>query len=448
MTQAIDTLFFAASDYPLLGMADVLPRFNFVTLYGEGPNCLNPSDIERDHRGDFTQLSNNLLLSKNLEESLRSKPGESLALFVMYDKKTVERAEEMGLVFGHMLPELQEVFDHKIRMTEFARSIDIPLVDQIVIWTQDPPGFKTVTETLGPQIVVQHPFGSSGATTFRVADSDRWNEVIAKYKSKNTALRVSRYLNCYCLCIDACVIGNDTLVGPIMSEINGNPYLTTLENSWCGNQVVIDEISRFELERIRSYMRKIGRLMASKGYRGYFSADFLYDKLSQKAFFSEVNPRISGGSTVANLSMHCAGLKPLIGHHIDQLLSTERKLDLDAINTAVAKISEKESWSQVIFKNLGKPGVVKKIPKRGVLNMTNGGALKFMEKPFSMPEQNPHKVYFVPEARPGDSIASDAEIGSLLSLTSLYDPESGQLTELADRALKVVKEMIEIEGER
>ncbi len=442
------SVFFAASDYPMLGMSEVIPDLRFSTYYGEGSHCINPPDINRDHGGDFTRLSNNLLVSDYLKKTLSPKPGEeTLALFVMYDEETIRRVRALGLKFGHVDVKTRDLFDHKIRMSEYARSLEIPQVNHIIFHASRPPSYSEVIELLGERVVVQHPFGSSAETTFMVNGLDKWNEVIHRFKDSGERLRVCEYIDCFCICVDACVVGDDALVGPLMSEINGNSRLTTTEKSWCGNQVLVDEISDGEQKKVQNYVRKIGRFMATKGYKGYYSVDLLYDKKRKRAFFSEVNPRVSGASTVANLSMHHAGLKTLLEVHIDQYAVAPKKFDLDNLNREVLERTPESYWSQIVFKNLEHQRIVRKIPKRGIVKTNHLDDLCFDEFSFSMPSLNKDHIYFTPEACTGDKVSQDSEIGSLLSQRPLYTAVSGELMDLAVKSLNLIQDLIEFEQE-
>lgn len=437
--------FFAASDYPMLGMADVIDNLSFVTLYGDGDNCYCPRDIERNHQGSFTNLSNNLLQTNELINFTKSQQ-KPLALFVMYNDTTIKKAKELGFEFGHVSEELKQKFDHKIKMMDYAIGIEIPVLPHQIIESTKAPDFYEIQKELGNEVIVQHPFGSSGETTFFVDNRKSWDAVIQKYFIPNTQLRVSKYIDCFCLCVDACIVENDVVVGPIMSEINGHPDLTTTENSWCGNQVVQGEMPIDEVENVRIYVRKIGQLMAREGFFGYFSVDFLFDKKMKRAFFSEVNPRVSGGSTVANLTMHFSGVKPLLQYHIEQYLDITGE-ELESINQDVARIESRHFFSQIIFKNLRNTGVVTKIPKRGIFRVKGGEVLDFEETHFTIPTHDENIIYFTPEAKLGDCIIQDAEIGSLLSLRPLYHASEGELTEIAQIALSKIKSSITIQSE-
>lgn len=438
------TFFIAASDYPMLGMSDVLSDFQFITLYGDGAHCLNPLDIDRDHQGDFYKISNSLISSPSLKSTLSSYQQKAMALFVMYDQKTIELTQSLGLIFGHSDIELRDTFDHKLKMAQFAQTLKIPITQQLHITTSHRPTYSEASKILGDNIIIQHPFGSSGMTTFRVKNNDEWNAVLKNQLFANSDLRACEYLNCFCLCVDACVIDNDAVVGPIMTEINGNPELTTLENSWCGNQVSTTEVPQEELIKVQQYVRQIGQFMASQNFRGYYSVDFLFDKKSQRAIFSEVNPRVSGGSTVANLCMHYSGLRPLIGLHVDSQIGINPKVQINLLNKATLTQSQNHFWSQIIFKNTSAPGTLSQVPRRGIIDIDPRSTPHFEESYFSLPPPNPTHVYFTPEARVGDFVATDAEIGSLLSTTPLYESATGILTQEGKKALATIKKLIEI----
>ena len=85
-----------------------------------------------------------------------------------------------------------------------------------------------------------------------------------------------------------------------MTELVGFEELTPYKGGWCGNEIFADPFGRSVRDRTRRATYAIGERLKEEGYRGYFELDFLIDEDTGHVYLGELNPRITGASSITN----------------------------------------------------------------------------------------------------------------------------------------------------
>ncbi|MCL1487240.1 MAG: hypothetical protein MH186_04520 [Marinobacter sp.] len=55
-------------------------------------------------------------------------------------------------------------------------------------------------------------------------------------------------------------------------------------------------------DKAREYTFKFGEALRDEGYRGYFELDFLIDMDTDEVYLGELNPRVTGASSLTNVA--------------------------------------------------------------------------------------------------------------------------------------------------
>jgi biotin carboxylase len=95
---------------------------------------------------------------------------------------------------------------------------------------------------------------------------------------------------------------------------------------------------------------RLGARLAQEGYRGFFEVDFLADTDSGELYLGELNPRVSGASSMTNVTAGAYADLPLFLFHLLEYMDVDYELDVDEINARWARTAGEDVWSQLIIK--------------------------------------------------------------------------------------------------
>jgi hypothetical protein len=202
---------------------------------------------------------------------------------------------------------------------------------------------------LGDDLVVQTPYGDSGKTTFFIRGRRDWDRCAKELVEQE--LKVMKRINCRAAAVEAALTRHGTVVGPLMTDLTGHPELTPHKGGWCGNDIFPGVLSREHLERARTLTQKLGDRLDAEGYRGFVEVDYLADVDTGELYLGEINPRISGVTSMTNV---CAGAyadMPLFLFHLLEYMDVDYEVDVDEINERWAIASDSDAWSQLILKD-------------------------------------------------------------------------------------------------
>ena len=101
------------------------------------------------------------------------------------------------------------------------------------------------------------------------------------------------------IAVEAVLTRHGTIVGPFMTELTGYSELTPYLGGWCGNEMFPTVLSG---HRTTATDRRLGDRLGQEGYRGFFEVDVLIDVNTDDVYLGELNPRISGASSITNVT--------------------------------------------------------------------------------------------------------------------------------------------------
>jgi hypothetical protein len=378
--------FVSATNFNLLGADEWIRGFKFIVYVecfdGQHPNVFCP--IEEIPHGEFQsieEINNYLLEHKEVQEFIEKRSGNGKkrgkALFLMFDEKTEALAKKMGLEICFPPAEMRQWLDNKVNTNRIAEKAKVPCVPYVLTRVKSYDHLNKVSKKLGTDLVIQLPFGDSGHTTFFIKNESDWKkhaeEILAEKEVK-----VMKRINCRGAAIEACVTAQGTIVAPLMTELVGFKELTPYKGGWCGNEIYANVFTEKIRKQAKVYTEKFGEQLRRKGYKGYFELDFLIDLDSDQLYLGELNPRITGASSITNHAVFALSDMPLILFHMLEWMKQPYKLDIKSINKRWLEPENIDDWGQMVIKHTKDTiEMVKDAPSSGIWKVDDAGKITF-----------------------------------------------------------------------
>ena len=201
---------------------------------------------------------------------------------------------------------------------------------------------------LGSDLVVQTPYGDSGKTTFFITGEQDWDSYAEDIIGQE--LKVMKRINNRAAAVEACITRHGTIVGPFMTDLTGYPELTPYKGGWCGNDLFPEALSEAHRATAISHVRKLGDRLAKEGYKGFLEIDVLVDLDTDEVYLGELNPRISGASSMTNVTAGAYADVPLFLFHLLEFMDVDYTVDVDEINERWRELAATDVWAQLIMK--------------------------------------------------------------------------------------------------
>ena len=194
------------------------------------------------------------------------------------------------------------------------------------------------------------PYGDSGKTTFFIRTGADWEACAAKEPLAEQELKVMRRIDHRAIAVEAVLTRHGTLVGPLMNDITGHPELTPYRGGWAGNDYPATLTSAQKTPGQRPHRAGSATGSPQEGYLGFFEVDFLVDTGTGELYLGELNPRISGISSMTNVTAGAYADMPLFLFHLLEYLDVDYEVDIGEINERWSREASVDVWSQIIIK--------------------------------------------------------------------------------------------------
>ncbi len=436
-TNDVPVWFVSATAFNLLGIDRWVRRFTYLNYYdsfdGHHPNVFVPTHLAPPSFDSIEEINAYLLSHKEVVDRIRAQGGGK-ALFLMFDEHVEQLAREAGLEVAFPPAALRTRLDSKIETTRLGNEAGVPSVPNVLGRARSYTGLLSLARGagLGDDLVVQTPYGDSGQTTFFIAAEADFDEHRAELVDEH--LKVMKRITCREAAIEGVITRHGTLVGPLMTELTGFPELTPYGGGWCGNDVFATALTPRHRELARDYTKRMGERLAREGYRGYFELDFLADMESGDLYLGELNPRVTGASSMTNVTAVAYGDMPLFLFHLLEFMDVDYEIDVDALNEQWSRASAIDEWSQFILKDTAdKVELITEAPTSGIwrLDRAAHGGIRFVRR-----ETDWHSVadedeaFYLRIAQPGGYRYPGADIGILVTRGRLQTDDH-ELTERA-----------------
>ena len=383
-TNQTPVYFVSPTAFNLLGIDRWVRNFHYVTYFdsfeGSHPNVFVPED--RTAAPEFESIEDicNYLLGdpEVLAWTAAHGPG-ARAVFVMFDDQTEALAARAGLRVAHPPAELRHRLDSKIVTTQLGNDAGVPSVPNVLGRAASYPELLALADRsgLGHDLVVQMPYGDSGKTTFFIRTGADWDSCAAKGPLAEEELKVMRRIDHRAIAVEAVLTRYGTLVGPLMNDITGHPELTPYRGGWAGNDYPAT-LTSAQKQRARDLTERLGARLAEEGYSGFFEVDFLVDTGTGELYLGELNPRISGISSMTNVTAGAYADMPLFLFHLLEYLDVDYEVNIGEINERWSREATVDVWSQIIIKETrDQVELLSDAPRTGIYRLAADGAVTF-----------------------------------------------------------------------
>ncbi len=440
--------FISATNFNLLGADEWIKGFKFITYIecfdGLHSNVFSPKE-ELPHE-EFQSIEdiNNYLLKHpeviNYIKKHKKKGQQDKVLFLMFDEKTEALAKKLGLEIMFPSAEMRTFMDNKVNTNRIAEKAGVPCVPYVLSNVKDFKHLRSVSKKLGDHLVIQTPFGDSGHTTFFISDEKDYKKYATEIE-KEKEVKIMKRINCRGSAIEACVTRHGTVVAPLMTELVGFKELTPYKGGWCGNEIYAGAFTPEIRENARKYTQLFGDQLRKEGYKGYFELDFLIDQDDQSVYLGELNPRVTGASSITNHAVFALSDAPLFIFHILEWMNQEYQLDVNALNERWGNPDNIDSWSQLVVKHTEDSiEYVTEAPQSGIWRLQDDGTMLFdrMDTHRRYVELD-HEAFFLRITRKGDYLYEGADMGILVMRGRLMTDDF-KLTKRAEKWINAVRE--------
>lgn len=439
--------FISATNFNLLGADEWIKGFKFITYIecfdGLHSNAFSPmEELPHDEFQSIEDINNYLLQHKEVKAFIKkNKVGKDAGkvLFLMFDQKTEALAKKLGLELIFPSAKLRTFMDNKVNTNRIAEKAGVPCVPYVLSRVKSYEHLRSVSEKLGDQLVIQTPFGDSGHTTFFISNEKEYKKY-AEEIEKEKEVKIMKRINCRGSAIEACVTRHGTIVAPLMTELVGFKELTPYKGGWCGNEIFPNAFTPEIREKAAIYTQAFGNQLREEGYKGYFELDFLIDQDDQNIYLGELNPRVTGASSITNHAVFALADAPLFIFHILEWMDQDYELDVNEINERWAAPENVDSWSQLVIKHTQDTiEYVTEAPRSGIWKIQKNGDILFDR----MDTHRRHveleeEAFFLRITRTGDYLYEGADMGILVMRGRLMD-DNFNLNPRAKKWIKAIK---------
>jgi len=421
-TNETPVYFVSPTAFNLLGIDRWVRNFHYVTYFdsfeGSHPNVFVPKQRKAREFQSIEDICNYLLGHPEVIDWVRSHGPNGKAVFVMFDEETEVLAGDAGLQVAHPPAALRHRVDSKIVTTRLGNDAGVPSVPNLLgraASYQDLLGLARQAE-LGDDLVVQMPYGDSGKTTFFIKSKADWDRYAAEDPLHEHDLKIMRRIDHRAVAVEAVLTRHGTLVGPLMNDITGHPELTPYRGGWAGNDYPAT-LTAEQKQRARELTRRLGERLAAEDYRGFFEVDYLVDLGTGELYLGELNPRISGISSMTNVTAGAYADLPLFLFHLLEYLDIDYEVDIDEINERWSREATVDVWSQIIVKETAdEVELLTQAPHTGIYHLEDDGAVGFRRWGNDWHGiVNSSEAFYLRILGPGDYRYPGADLGALVT---------------------------------
>lgn len=437
--------FISATNFNLLGINEWVGNFRYINYLdcfdGRHPAVLVPTETPHREFESIEDINNYLLQHKEVIDFINQRGGSGKAVFLMFDEETEKLSQEVGLDVWFPKAELRQRMDNKIETVRIGDRAGVPSVPNCLsVVTSYTQLCKKAREAgIGTDLVLQTAFGDSGHTTYFIANKKDF----AKYKDDIVGqgeVKIMKRVNVRGSAIEACTTRRGTIVGPLMTELVGFKELTPYKGGWCGNEIFANSFTQDIRDKAREYTFRFGEALREEGYRGYFELDFLIDQDNGELYLGELNPRVTGASSMTNHAAFAHADAPLFLFHLLEMSDVDFELDIDELNERWSHPDNIDSWSQLVMKHTeDSVGYITEAPESGIWKMDDDGKVSYERFDYHRRAvETEQEAFYLRISGKGDYHYEGADLGILITRGRLMTDDF-ELNERAHAWIKGIK---------
>jgi biotin carboxylase len=432
--------FVGPTAFNLLGIDRWVRNFQYIAYFdswdGAHPRVFAPRHKPYIAFKSSEEIVNHLLRDPEVQAHLKRRGGTPMVAMVFFDEETEEICRELG--YQLILPPhaLREHLDSKIVATQLGNDVGAPSVPNILGRAESYTELRSLAESakLGSDLVVQTPYGHSGKTTFFIKSEEDWDRDCVNIVGEE--LKVMKRINHRAAAVEACITRHGTVVGPFMTDLTGHPELTPYKGGWCGNDLFPEALSEAERATAISHVQKLGKRLSLEGYRGFLELDVLVDADTGEVYLGELNPRISGVSSMTNVTAGAYADVPLFLFHLLEFMDVDYYVDVEEINERWRALAAVDVWSQIMMKEpIDSRERITASPTTGTWQLGEDGELRFLRVSNDWHEiTGENEAFFLRVNGAGEYRYRGADLGILVTKGRM---QTGEI--LTQRCLKFVE---------
>src|SRR6478735_5104422 len=413
--------FFGPTAFNLLGIDRWVRNFQYLVYYdswdGAHPRVFAPKNQPYVEFESSEQINNYLLRDPEVQAYLKKRGGTPMIVMVFFDEETEEICRELGYNLIMPSDELRRRLDSKIVTTQLGNEAGAASVPNVLGTAKSWTALRhlSVAHGLGTDLVVQTPYGDSGKTTFFIKSKADFDAVAEDIVGEQ--LKVMKRIDNKAAAVEACITTHGTIVGPFMTDLTGYPELTPYKGGWCGNDLFPESPTLEQRATAIEHVRRLGDRLAQEGYQGFLEIDVLVDLNTDDVYLGELNPRISGVSSMTNVTAGAYAAVPLFLFHLLEFMDVEYTVDIEEINERWRQLAAVDVWSQLIMKEpTDSVERILEAPRTGTWHLDDDGNLTY-----AGPSHDWHDVthedeaFFLRVYAPGDFRFKGADLGILVT---------------------------------
>jgi len=431
--------FIGPTAFNLLGIDRWVRNFTYIVYYdswdGGHPRVFAPKNQPYVEFESSEQINNYLLRDPEVQAHLRQRGGTPMVAMVFFDEETEQICRELG--YNLILPsdELRRRLNSKIVTTQLGNEAGAPSVPN-VLGRADSYAALTSLATdsgLGSDLVVQTPYGDSGKTTFFIKAKADWDKDAEDIIGQE--LKVMKRIRNKAAAVEACITRQGTIVGPFMTDLTGYPELTPYKGGWCGNDLFPEALTGAQRATAISHVRKLGDRLIKEGFKGFLEIDVLVDLDTDEVYLGELNPRISGVSSMTNVTAGAYADVPLFLFHLLEFMDVDYTIDVEEINERWRELAAVDVWAQLIMKE--PTDSVERIlaaPRTGTWHLADDGVMTFAQVANDWHDvTHEDEAFFLRVYAPGDFRFKGADLGILVTKGRMQSADG-----LTERCLRYI----------
>ena len=413
--------FFGATAFNLLGIDRWVRNFSYVAYFdswdGGHPRVFSPKHKPYVKFGSSEEINNYLLRDPEVQAFIASRGGRPKVAMVFFDAETEGICAELG--YEMILPsdELRRRLDSKIVTTVLGNEAGVPSVPNVLVEVDSWGTLVRVAVDagLGTDLVVQTPYGDSGKTTFFIASESDWASHAGAVAGQQA--KVMKRISNKAVAVEAVLTRHGTVVGPFMTDLTGYPELTPYKGGWCGNDLFPEALSDEHRARATELVQRLGDRLGQEGYKGFFEVDVLVDLDTGEVYLGELNPRISGVSSMTNVTAGAYADIPLFLFHLLEYMDVDYIIDVGEINQRWHDLAAGDVWAQLVMKEPGEcVERIRAAPRTGTYQLSKDGELTFLRPSHDWhPLTSEDECFFLRVYGPGDYRFKGADLGILVT---------------------------------
>lgn len=421
--------FFGPTAFNLLGIDGWMRNLEYVVYYdswdGAHPRVFTPRRKPFVPFESSEQITNYLLRDPEVQAHLERRGGTPMVCMVFFDRETEEICEELGYQLTMPSDALRRRLDSKIVTTQLGNEAGAPSVPNVL---GEADSWEALTELsqahdLGTDLVVQTPYGDSGKTTFFIASADDWDRHAQDMVGQE--LKIMKRIRNKAAAVEACITRHGTLVGPFMTDLTGYPELTPYQGGWCGNDLFPEALTPTQRDSAIDLCRRLGDRLAEEGYIGFLEIDVLIDLADDSVYLGELNPRISGASSITNVTAGAYADAPLFLFHLLEYMDVDYTIDVDVINERWRDLAAVDVWAQLILKE--PHDCLEQLvsaPRTGTYHLDEDGRLNFVRVSNDWHDiTHEDEAFFLRVYGAGDYRYKGADLGILVTKGRMQGPQ-------------------------